>query len=245
MLDLEEIQTLIKKQAHYHYLDKHIQTPNIDQGKLLLIYTLLTDCNIPKQKKEHYIMTTMLVQMALDTHDLVSNKDKNHNHKGVSLEQQLLVLAGDYYSSLYYLLLSNINDYKLIQVLAEAIRKINEAKIKVYYQEFETYEELLNLTKTIEASLYTHLAKYIGEPAIASYIEEWILIYTLKNYQHDKKTIFNQIHIDLDVESFIPYIEKNMEKRMMILRKQGSQFIQQYHLLIKHSQSFIDQLSNS
>lgn len=244
MQELKEIQTLIKKQAHYHYLDKHIQAPNIDQGKLLLIYTLLTDCDIPKQKKEKYIMTTMLVQMALDTHDLVSNNDKNHSHIGVSLEQQLLVLAGDYYSSLYYLLLSNINDYELIQILAEAIRKINEAKIKVYYQEFKTYEELLNLAKTIEASLYTHLAKYIGEPEIVSYIEEWILIYTLKNYQHGKKTIFDQIYVDLDAESFISYIEKNMEKRMIILREQGFQFIRQYHLLIKHSQSFIDQLSN-
>ncbi|WP_331643372.1 heptaprenyl diphosphate synthase component 1 [Cerasibacillus sp.] len=245
MLDLEKIQTLIKEQAHYQYLDKHIQAPNIDQGKLLLLYTLLKNRDIPEQQKENYVMTTMLVQMALDTHDLVNNKEKNQDSEGVSLEQQLLVLAGDYYSSLYYLLLSNIDEYELIQTLAIAIRKINEAKIKVYYREFDTFEELLELIKTIEASLYTHLALYIDEPAIVSYIEEWLLIYTLNNGHEHKKSIINQLQLDLDYELFLSFIENDMEEHMMTLRKQASQLRHHHDLFINQSQSFLDQIINS
>src|SRR5699024_3634853 len=91
----------------------------------------LNNINMPVKKKEKYMITTMLVQIALDTHDLVTDK-KNDTVEPLSVEstRQLTVLAGDYYSGLYYLLLAEIEDYQLIHALAIAIKEITELKLR-------------------------------------------------------------------------------------------------------------------
>ena len=66
-------------------------------------------------EKDTYITAIMLMYIALDTHDNVSNT--NVMMRTVYKCNQLTVLAGDYYSGLYYKLLAKLGDIKMIKVL--------------------------------------------------------------------------------------------------------------------------------
>ncbi len=121
---------LMVKLRHPYFIN-YIEEPFIDEEKIALLYGALKGANLHIEQIEHYVVTIMLVQIALDTHERVSNKageEANESHK----RRQLTVLAGDYYSGLYYYLLSMNRDIVLIRALAEGIKEINEHKIMLY-----------------------------------------------------------------------------------------------------------------
>jgi heptaprenyl diphosphate synthase len=110
-----------------------------------------------KQRK-NYALATMLVQIALDTHEQITNEKINGIPELTS--RQLTVLAGDYYSGLYYKLLADSEDIFMINVLAGGIKEVNEHKISVFQQEFDGIEKLMASIKTIESSLITKIIDY-------------------------------------------------------------------------------------
>ncbi len=103
---------------------------------------------------ENYAMTTMLVQIALDTHEHVSNVTIDEKNR------QLTVLAGDYYSGLYYKLLAETEDNLMIKELSKGIKEVNEHKISVFRKESLGIDELMTSIKRIESSLITRFSKY-------------------------------------------------------------------------------------
>src|SRR5699024_2430566 len=92
------------------------------------------------------------------------------------IPNQLTVLAGDYYSGLYYFLLSEIDDFELIHVLATAIKEINEQKMNLYYRERLSPEEFIYIIKQIETLLFTHVSDHIGTEPLDRTIAEWFAI---------------------------------------------------------------------
>ena len=138
----------------------------------MFLYAALKSANVHKEQIDHYVVTIMLVQIALDTHEKVSNKEEeeiNGNHKC----RQLTVLAGDYYSGLYYYLLSMNRDIVLIRALAEGIKEINEHKIRLYQKGYQTVDEILESVMTIESALLQKTCDHFQLPhwkSFASYV---------------------------------------------------------------------------
>lgn len=175
-MEIRRLKALIEDKIQHAYLAKYIKKPIIDEEKLIILATMINNTALSNLQKERYITTTMLVQIALDTHELVPTTNDLDESEECKLTKQLSVLAGDYFSGLYYLLLSEIEDFDLIHQLASAIKKINEYKMEIYYKEDISFHNHIHIVKKIESLLIIHVAAYINDPVIHSITEEWLIM---------------------------------------------------------------------
>nr|WP_275695517.1 heptaprenyl diphosphate synthase component 1 [Fredinandcohnia sp. SECRCQ15] len=137
-------------------MQKYIASPIIDEDKILLLYSIYEELQISREQLQNYVITTMLVHIALDTHDTVP---KNTIISSKSLKsQQLSVLAGDYFSGLYYYFLAETDDIMLIRTLAEGIKDVNENKISLYRNDPEHVDKLFSCIEKIESAIISKIS---------------------------------------------------------------------------------------
>lgn len=144
----------VQQKINQPYLCKFIKAPFIDEDKLLLLLSIFERLHLPERKMDKYIVTTMLVQIALDTHESVENQALPPEQLK---SRQLTILAGTYYSGLYYQILAEIDDINMIRTLAEGIMDVNEHKISVYSNSRDTVESLMESLKKTESSLFDRI----------------------------------------------------------------------------------------
>lgn len=137
----------------------------------------------------------MLIQIALDTHELITNESQS---KDLEKNRQLTVLAGDFYSGHYFQLLAEAEDIHMIKILAEAIKEINEQKIVLYQKAAANIEELVKSIVIVEHALVDKL--------IAAFqMEEWknlsSFILLIKRLLKEKNT-YNETGSSLVIDTF-------------------------------------------
>jgi heptaprenyl diphosphate synthase len=185
MTDMKDI---IIQKITLSYLQQFIQSPNIDEDKLLLLISMLDFHGLSKLEMEDFVVTPMLVQIALDTHEYVSNSStKLENETSLKL-RQLTVLGGIYYSSLYYKILADTNNLAMIRALADGIKDINENKILLYQKDLDGIEKLMNSVMVIESSLLNKIADYLHENSWKEVTTHFLFIKRLLN----EKRVFIQ-----------------------------------------------------
>lgn len=170
---LEYVRDKIEGKLNHPFLAQYIEAPKIDEDKLLFLVSILDYVNIPEAEMEHYAVPTMLLQIALDTHETVTNEMTGVNNLK---NRQLTVLAGVYYSGLYYKILADQNDIDVIRILAEGIETINDHKILVYQKEIESIDKLMGSLSNIESSLYNRLASYLDANEWEELISHFLFI---------------------------------------------------------------------
>lgn len=167
---VHSIKQLIKGQIHHPYLLNHIQSPEIDDDLILMLLAAARDAGEDDERMMIQVAAAMMVQIALDTHDDVTNG------KGTQQERQLTVLAGDYFSGLYFKLLAEIQEVDLIRVLASSIKKINEEKIKAYHFDHPDLDDFMNSLKQIETTVIDSFSGYFGASAVQPLFSEYLFI---------------------------------------------------------------------
>ncbi|OAT74783.1 MULTISPECIES: heptaprenyl diphosphate synthase component 1 [Parageobacillus] len=175
---MKKITTLkeqIERFLHHSYLFQHISTRPIDEDRILLSLSMLEDVKISPEKADNYIIPMMLVQIALDTHDEVTNSASSREDDDLKT-RQLVVLAGDLYSGLYYDYLAKRNEISMIRLFAEAIKEINEHKIRLYQKDVERIETLFDSVGTIESALICKMGEYFSAPLWASFSHDYLLL---------------------------------------------------------------------
>ena len=163
----------IEKDVFHPYLRQFIIPPDIDEDKILILISILDTLDLPSHDKDTFILAIMLMQVALDTHDLVTNDTKYESGMKV---RQLTVLAGDYYSGLYYKHLAKIGNISIIRMLSEGVKDVNEHKVIVYHQEPNDIVTLMKSIKIIEFSLIGKLTEYFQVTEWNELISEYLLI---------------------------------------------------------------------
>ncbi|HJV16697.1 MAG TPA: heptaprenyl diphosphate synthase component 1, partial [Bacillales bacterium] len=157
---LAEMKELVEQKVYHSYLLNFIQTPYIDEDKLFILISILNKIEMSSMKAQNYCLTTMLIQIALDTHENVPNETISDAEEESQKNKQLTVLAGDYFSGLYYKLLAETDDIQMINALSKGIKEVNEHKISVFQQEFDGIEKLMSSIKVIESSLIIKFIEY-------------------------------------------------------------------------------------
>lgn len=161
--DLQEISERIERLASVPYLKEYVDYPQLAENRLALLFVFLCDAGLGTERAKTLCAAAGLVQLGLDTHEKVETayepgiaKDRN---------RQLTVLAGDLFSSHYYLLLAKAGEVTAIRILAEAIQKVNEAKLRLYLGEKSnaiSWESYVSYRKTIDTELYTRFVEHFS-----------------------------------------------------------------------------------
>lgn len=174
------IQQQILSKAFHPYLRRFLKEPLIEEKKVMLLITLLKELTLTDEERDQYITATMLVQIALDTHDGVTLHAIHHDVEALQ-NRQLTVLAGDYYSGLYYYILAQLGNIELIRSLAEGIKEINEQKMIYHRQHFDNEESILRAVMTIESSLIVKVAECFRLTQFKDLIQSYLLLNFLQN----------------------------------------------------------------
>ncbi|MBS4194503.1 heptaprenyl diphosphate synthase component 1 [Lederbergia citri] len=156
---INSIKKKLQQKCYHHFLYKHIEPPELDVDQILFMSYSLRDSSLTVEEIEAYIMATMLANLALETHENVSNPNIS------TKARQLNVLAGDYYSGMYYNLLSEFHNIELIQSLASAIKTINEHKINIIQFNGENLNFYLESVRKIESGLLEQFCIHFQTPS--------------------------------------------------------------------------------
>ncbi|MBW8349088.1 heptaprenyl diphosphate synthase component 1 [Bacillus sp. IITD106] len=200
---IDSIKRKLQQKCYHHFLYKHIEPPELDVDQILFMSYSLRDSNLTAEETEAYIMAAMLANLALETHENVSKPNMP------TTARQLNVLAGDYYSGMYYNLLSEFHNIELIKSLASAIKTINEHKIKIIQFDGENLNVFLESVRKIESGLLEQFCIYFQTPS--KYINFFIEYLFFKKVGKELKMLIDG-HFSLFMEGIKSFYLKNNTK---------------------------------
>lgn len=126
----ESIVEVVTKHAENPFLKRCLGRPSVPSFFVQVLYLMLKSHALPISRIRPLCTAVALLQMGLDIHETVS-LDKLRTEEEMRT-RQLTVLAGDYYSSQFYRLMSERGELEIIACLAQATCRINEAKMRLY-----------------------------------------------------------------------------------------------------------------
>lgn len=165
----------IRSHIYDSFVWRHIEEPVIDEDKLAVFLAILSHSDVEEQSLTNYILSIMLMQIALDTHENVTN-DMNKEDSHELRKRQLTILAGDYYSGLYYHILARTEDVSFIKEFSRGIQVINESKVELYRSKEASAEFLFSHMESIETVLAEKTAAYFDRECNMSFFKDFLLL---------------------------------------------------------------------
>jgi heptaprenyl diphosphate synthase len=122
---------MTKPYMEYDMIQKHTSLPELAVYRAKLLILFLSKTNPDSNLNELIATATSLVQLGLDTHDLVPESNLQKEEKNAR-SRQLKVLAGDYFSARFYHILAQAGQVEMIKQLSDAICEVNRLKMNLY-----------------------------------------------------------------------------------------------------------------
>lgn len=146
----------VQQALHQRTLEKYTAGPSIDRARLFFLLLPFFDGKHWSDDIEDSAKTVAIVYAALHAHDQVKEDSP------ISKSQQLTVLAGDFYSGIYYQMLSSSNNIKLIQLLASGIISVSEKKASLYENTAMSASGVETAAEVIETRLMSIFYDHYG-----------------------------------------------------------------------------------
>ena len=167
------IPEIAKKYVEHDMIQTYTELPAFPDSRAGLLFALLPSDKEPAGRNELYALVVWLVQLGLDTHDLVD--DGSEKRKETEMRAtQLKVLAGTYFSSRFYQLLSQAGQIDMIRKISAAICDINRLKMSLYerMKQFRmTADEYIGACTELKTGLFELFGGLLEERASAVWPE--------------------------------------------------------------------------
>jgi heptaprenyl diphosphate synthase len=150
------IPEIAQKYVDHDIIQAHTALPDFPDARLRLLYAFLNEQEPHKTHSELYTLVVSLVQLGMDTHDLIDT-DLERRTEPEMRSRQLKVLAGDYFSATFYQLLSQAGQIDMISKISGAVSEVNRLKVNLYVRMRQlkmSAEEYLSLTVQLKATLF-------------------------------------------------------------------------------------------
>ncbi|HJH11846.1 MAG TPA: heptaprenyl diphosphate synthase component 1 [Metalysinibacillus jejuensis] len=205
--ELQRFKEAVFKHVRHRTLQQFTGAPIVDDTRMF--YALLPFFN-KEATEAHEANAVVLgvVHAALAAHDLIEEQAT------ISKEQQLIVLAGDYYSGRYYQLLAASHDIALIQALSQAIIVRCEQKAKAYETDPLTVEQWLMTLQQMESVL---ISSYFTCEQFAAYIpiaEQGLLLVRLYEEQQQLSRLSERLATPTETLAIIAEQIATLEQEM-------------------------------
>ncbi|GKU79546.1 heptaprenyl diphosphate synthase component 1 [Paenibacillus sp. L3-i20] len=125
------ITELTQQYAKHDMIHTHTELPPIAGPRLRMLYAFLNQQPTLSKHSELYTLVISLVQLGMDTHDLIDTETARRSEKEMR-SRQLNVLAGDFFSARFYQLLAEAGQIEMITKISNAVCEVNRLKVNLY-----------------------------------------------------------------------------------------------------------------
>lgn len=150
------IPDIARKYVEYDMIQEHTELPEMAEPRLRVLYAFLSEHDRLEPFGRLYTLVVSLVQLGLDTHDLIDTREEKRPEREMR-SRQLKVLAGDYFSARFYQLLAQSGQIEMVAQISHAVCEVNRLKVNLYMrmrQHKLTAEEYLDSMIALRSELF-------------------------------------------------------------------------------------------
>ncbi|MBH5317962.1 heptaprenyl diphosphate synthase component 1 [Paenibacillus sp. GSMTC-2017] len=125
------ISEMTEHYAKHDMIHEHTKLPPIAGPRLRMLFAFLDQQPALSKHSELYTLVISLVQLGMDTHDLIDTETARRSEKEMR-SRQLNVLAGDFFSARFYQLLAESGQIEMISRISNAVCEVNRLKVNLY-----------------------------------------------------------------------------------------------------------------
>lgn len=154
------ISRLAQVHMHHDYLAVRQIRQSVSRFHFDVGYAILSAAEVPEDEMVQVLTAVLLLEQGLSIHNDVDRCEVR--------DRGLIVLAGDYDSSKYYLILAKLANAPLLSKLCDAVAKVNEAKMTIAIEGTAlASNEYMQLMGIVQGQLLKALAlHYLGQDGI-------------------------------------------------------------------------------
>jgi heptaprenyl diphosphate synthase len=239
-IELRRIMEQITTISDEPYVKATIGKPSIPIFFVYLLFSMMKANQIPLKRIESYCIAVSLLQMGLSSHEQVTTESLLSSQQMRS--RQLVVLSGDYYTSLFYQGLAEVQEMEGIHLLAKVVGSIHETKMLHYaHEQSHTHFGVTELKRiqVMESGLLTALVDffYVGKPSSAIWKRICANLLLI-----DRLSQHPEWMARFDAESFIWIEDRWVELRQMVSELQMTEVKEQLLQWLEQQQGRIDAL---
>lgn len=181
--EIEQYIDKLKTAIHHPLLTRDLGEINIQRSTVFFLLLPMLNDEIWSEEVYQAALAVGAVQVAFDVHDSI------HPVDATAAEQQLTVLAGDYYSGIHYQLLASIPNFPFIRDLSIEIGLVNEAKVNSYMESIQNVHTLTNALQIIDSNCIAQFFQVYKFEKYCPIVQIALPLITLHSFAYSKHVI--------------------------------------------------------